>query len=193
MKKYSDWLAQHYAHAQQVTAGTGIFPEILLSQAIIESAKAGKMPNTNLSVKYKNYFGIKAGANYKGKTAELQTGEFSPAGEYYKEAAKFRAYDSVLDSFADYVRVLKHKRYNKARAAGSITEQAEEIKKAGYSTAPDYATTIAALAQSIKNAGATLVTAAGKAAAASPAGAGTAALAVAAAAAAAFYLFTKRK
>jgi len=183
--RYGEWIKEHYAQAQEVTAGTGIFPEILLAQAIIESAKNGKMPNTNLSKKYKNYFGIKAGKNYKGKTVQLITGEYSAAGDYYKEPAAFRAYDSAKESFKDYVKVLKHKRYKKALAASTAEQQAAEIKKAGYSTAPDYAKVITALAQTIKGAAGSLVTAA-KAAPASTMAAGALALAAAA------YLLTSK-
>ena len=137
--KYSDWIAAHYNDAKQVTAGTGIFPEVLLAQAIIESAKNGKMPGTQLARQYNNYFGIKAGKNYKGATVNMKTGEFTPAGNYYTEGALFRAYDNVQDSFADYVRVLKNKRYDKARQATTVAAQAAAIKAAGYSTAPNYA------------------------------------------------------
>ena len=182
---YAKWIAEHYEHAKQVTAGTGIFPEVLLSQAIIESSKDGLMPNTELSKKYNNYFGIKAGKKYNGKAVTLSTGEFSPAGDYYKEPAAFRAYDNVKDSFADYVRVLKNKRYAAARAAGSVEEQANEIKKAGYSTAPNYASTLTALAQTIKSAAGSVVTAAKG----SPVKSAALALTVAGA----LYLLTKQK
>lgn len=155
---YTTWLKENYPAAVDVTAGTGIFPEVLLSQAIIESAKAGKMPGTILARVHNNYFGIKAGKKYKGKVVNMVTGEFSPAGAYYKEPANFRAYNSPADSFADYVKLLKNKRYDEARAATTAEAQAHALQAAGYSTAPTYGETIAALATTIKNAAGALAT-----------------------------------
>lgn len=154
---YTAWLQQNFPAAIKATAGTGIFPEVLLSQAIIESAKAGKMPGTILAREHNNYFGIKAGKKYTGKVVNMVTGEFSPAGAYYKEPANFRAYNSPADSFADYVKLLQNKRYEAVRAATTAEAQAHALQAAGYSTAPTYGETIAALATTIKNAAGALV------------------------------------
>lgn len=157
--KYSDWLASNYAAAVKVTEGTGIFPEVLLSQAIIESAKGGKMPGTKLAREYNNYFGIKAQKGYKGKAVNMQTGEYNSDGEHYMTGANFRVYNSPADSFADYVKFLSGKRYKKAREAKSAMAQAAALQAAGYSTAPDYGEKVAALATTIKNAAGALATA----------------------------------
>ena len=152
MKKsrYSDWLNNNYKAAAEITAGTGIFPEILLAQAVIESAKNGVMPGTILSKKHNNYFGIKAGRNYKGSTVNMNTGEYTPGGEAYSIRDDFRSYKSPAASFADYVKLLQSKRYAKVLKASTPAAQAAALKAAGYSTAPDYADKIAAMADVIK-------------------------------------------
>ena len=171
MSKYSAWLKDNYPAAVEVTAGSGIFPETLLAQAIIESAKNSKMPGSELSRLHNNYFGIKAGSKkYKGATVNFKTGEFNTAGDYYKEPADFRKYKTPADSFKDYVKFLQGKRYAKARAASTIQAQAAALQAAGYSTAPNYAETIAALAQTIKSAAGSLVSTVKKAPGKSAAG-----------------------
>lgn len=148
--KYSDWLNANYQTAADITAGTGIFPEILLSQAIIESAKNGTMPGTILAKKHNNYFGIKAGKKYTGRTVNMNTGEYTAGGDAYSIRDNFRAYNTPAESFADYVKLLQSKRYAKALTATSPDAQAAALKAAGYSTAPDYAEKIAAMANVIK-------------------------------------------
>jgi flagellar protein FlgJ len=186
--RYSAWIIENYPAAQAATAGTGIFPEVLLSQAIIESSKKGAMPGSDLAKIHNNFFGIKAGKSWKGKKTNYNTGEFTPGGEYYKERADFRAYNSPAESFADYVKLLQGKRYAAARKAITADRQAIEIKKAGYSTAPDYAEKVAALANTIKSASAELLS---KAAGAAGKNKGKLLLLLAAAAAAAIALKNK--
>lgn len=185
-QRYSDWLSNNIFAAEKVTAGTGIFPEVLLSQAIIESAKNGKMPGTMLAAKHNNYFGIKAGKSWKGATVNMKTGEFTKAGDYYTMADSFRKYNSPAESFADYVKLLHNKRYAAALEATTPRAQAAALQAAGYSTNPDYSKIVSALAESIKNAGSAL-----KKTVSTTAGAGAAALATLAGIM--FYVTTKSK
>ena len=53
-----------------------------------------------------NLFGIKAGAGWKGPVAEVTTTEYVD-GEPRKVTAKFRAYASYDESFADYAQLMK--------------------------------------------------------------------------------------
>jgi flagellar protein FlgJ len=64
------------------------------------------------------------------------------------ETASFRAYTSVGDSFADYVKLLKNSpRYQNAlQAGGDVRGFAQGLQKAGYATDPSYAAKIAAIA-----------------------------------------------
>ena len=87
-----------------------------------------------------NLFGIKAGAGWTGKVAEVRTTEYIN-GEARKVTAKFRAYDSFEDSFRDYANLINNNpRYAQARAqTGSSYAYASGLQKAGYATDPEYA------------------------------------------------------
>jgi len=190
MKKsaYSDWILKNFPAALKVVSGTSIFPEVLLAQAIIESAKSGKMPGTILAREHNNYFGIKAGKNYSGSVVNMMTGEFSPSGTYAKEPAYFRKYSSPEESFRDYVKLLHNKRYRKALAASTPDAQALELQLAGYSTNPKYGETVAALANTIRNASGAIKETIKK----NPGTSGAVGLGLGAAVAAALYFYSKR-
>ena len=98
-----------------------------------EIRQKGGAPSNNL-------FGIKAGANWTGKVAEVTTTEFID-GAPQKRVARFRAYDSYADSFKDYARLISESpRYAKAREqTGSVQAFANGLQKAGYATDPQYA------------------------------------------------------
>ena len=87
-----------------------------------------------------NLFGIKAGASWTGKTAEVMTTEVID-GQPRKVMAKFRAYGSYDESFRDYARLMK----NNPRYAGVVTAGndaqgfAQGLQRAGYATDPAYA------------------------------------------------------
>lgn len=149
--KYKDWISANAELAKSVTESTGIFPEIMLAQAIIESAKNGVMPGTLLAKKYNNYFGIKAGPKWKGKTVNIETGEYEDGKLVTDYKSFFRVYGSPVDSFRDYVNFLQaNKRYTKALQAKTPEAQAIELQRAGYSTNPEYSKTISAMGNVIR-------------------------------------------
>lgn len=149
---------ENYASvARSVTTGTGIFPETLLAMAIIESSgRVGGIyvPGASvLSQRANNFFGIKAGGNWRGDVLEIKTKEFDKERGYYYESAKFRKYPSAQDGFKDYVSFLqKNQRYAKAGVftAPDYVTQITRIAKAGYATAPNYADVVSAVANQVK-------------------------------------------
>jgi flagellum-specific peptidoglycan hydrolase FlgJ len=144
------WIKKYYLDAVKATAGTGIFPETLLAQAIVESQKnnAQGWPEPGLSLNAKranNYFGIKKYPKWKGKTVDLPT-----PGDAQK-ISTFVVYDSVLDSFSGYVNFLKvNPRYGKALKATSYPEQIALIAAAGYAEGSNYKEIVTGIANSIK-------------------------------------------
>jgi flagellar protein FlgJ len=86
-----------------------------------------------------NLFGIKAGANWGGPVAEVTTTEYI-GGVARKVTAKFRAYASYAESFADYARLMKNSpRYAAVTQADTPREFAQGLQNAGYATDPAYA------------------------------------------------------
>jgi len=151
-KRYSPFIAK-------AVKGTGILVGTVLAQAIIESqgkvsSGAYEVGASKLSREANNYFGIKC-HNWKGKTYNINTGEYTSSGEYYVEKGScFRAYPSVQDSIKDYVKFLKENpRYDKAGVfkAKTVREQAEALKRGGYATALNYPSTIESVYNGIKN------------------------------------------
>lgn len=144
------FVQQHSAAAQQAEAATGIPATFMVSQAALETGwgrKEIKHPDGSPSY---NLFGIKAGANWKGPTADVTTTEYV-AGKPQKVVQKFRAYSSYADSFTDYAKLMKDSpRYqnavasaqaasSKGRVVAAATGFAAGLQRAGYATDPAYA------------------------------------------------------
>lgn len=136
----SNFVHQHAKVAHEVEKATGIPANFMIGQAGHETGW-GKF-----EIKHKsgdsshNLFGIKAGAGWTGKVAEVTTTEFVD-GVAQKGKARFRAYDSYADAFKDYARMISESpRYAKVKEqASSAIAFATGLQKAGYATDPDYA------------------------------------------------------
>lgn len=139
-----DFVNKHSDAAAKIEKTSGIPASYMLGQAGHETGwgkfeikQKGGAPSFNL-------FGIKAGAGWTGKVAEVTTTEYVN-GVAEKKVAKFRAYDSYEDSFKDYARMISDSpRYAKVKAqvqtgAGSAHAFASGLQKAGYATDPEYA------------------------------------------------------
>lgn len=134
------FVQQHSSVAADVERATGIPASFMLGQAGHETGwgkheirQKGGAPSHNL-------FGIKTGASWTGKVAEVTTTEYVD-GVAQKRVARFRAYDSPAESFKDYARLISQSpRYAKAREqTGSVYAYASGLQKAGYATDPQYA------------------------------------------------------
>jgi flagellum-specific peptidoglycan hydrolase FlgJ len=132
----------------EVVKGTGLFPSLMMAQAILESSdKHGVPGNSTLARMHNNHFGIKADKSWLGpkvnlKTREVIDGSDVVIGDF------FRVYEDVTQSFRDRVTFLKrHARYTKAGVftAKSPEEQAEALQTAGYATDPKYASILKSL------------------------------------------------
>lgn len=133
----SQWATKYAPMAVKVSQGTGIFPETILSFAIVESQ--GKGPDGNYypgldltSRKANNYFGIKAYPKWKGPVIELPTSRDST------KKSKFVVYDSVEASFQGFIDFLKRNPiYTKKGVfeAPDFQTQIIRIGAAGYAEA----------------------------------------------------------
>ncbi len=87
-----------------------------------------------------NLFGIKAGAGWHGPVAETTTTEVVD-GVARKTVARFRAYASHAESFADYARLMQDSpRYQAVLREGQDASGfAQGLQRAGYATDPAYA------------------------------------------------------
>jgi flagellar protein FlgJ len=135
-----NFVRQHSDVANKIEKASGIPASFMLGQAGHETGwgrheikMKGGAPSFNL-------FGIKAGAGWTGKVAEVTTTEYVN-GVAKKQVARFRAYDSYEASFKDYARLISDTpRYSQAKLqTGSAHAFASGLQKAGYATDPDYA------------------------------------------------------
>jgi len=147
-KGAAGFVEQHQDAARAAEAKTGIPATFMISQAALETGWGRKeIRHADGSPSY-NLFGIKAGANWKGPVAEITTTEYVN-GQPQKTVARFRAYSSYAESFADYAKLMQDSpRYAgvASRAAkgqlqgqGGAVAFAQGLQKAGYATDPAYA------------------------------------------------------
>ncbi len=134
------FVQQHQDAAARIEQTSGIPASYMIGQAAHETGWGRReIKHADGSTSF-NLFGIKAGAGWTGKVAEVTTTEYVN-GEPRKMKAKFRAYDSYEDSFRDYAKLINNSpRYEKVRSqTSSPLAFATELKRAGYATDPDYA------------------------------------------------------
>ena len=134
------FVRQHAQAAEAAEKATGIPSEHILGQAALESGWGRKEPRMADGSTSHNLFGIKAGASWKGKVAEVTTTEYI-GGVARKVTAKFRAYDSYEEAFKDHARLLTQSpRYSQTVAQADTAQGfAKGLQKAGYATDPAYA------------------------------------------------------
>jgi len=127
-------------HAEEASRATGIPAKFMLGQAALESGWGKRVIKGTDGSNSHNLFGIKAGADWKGKVAEAVTTEYVN-GKAQRKVERFRAYDSYADSFKDYAKLLaSNPRYEKVLASGGDASHfAQGLQRAGYATDPHYA------------------------------------------------------
>jgi len=116
---------------------TGVFPSVLIAQAIKEGASG----TSKLARMFNNLFGHIASSSWSGKV-----------GQTVKGGKLWRWYNSWSDSIEAHVQVLRGGRYRIAGVLAAKTpfEQAIALQKAGYNAGPDKNAYAASLAQIIK-------------------------------------------
>ena len=136
----SSFVQSHTAAAIAVEKTSGIPASYMVGQAGHETGWGRHEIKMKGGANSFNLFGIKAGAGWTGKVAEVSTTEYVN-GVAHKTTARFRAYDSYEDSFKDYARLITQSpRYAQAsQQTESAHAFATSLKKAGYATDPDYA------------------------------------------------------
>jgi LysM repeat protein len=118
---------------------TGVPASIKLAQGILESG-AG---SSTLARNAKNHFGMKCGAEWRGKTFYLQDDDFDQEGKLIESC--FRVYETAEESFIAHSDFLRDP--NKAYRYGFLfrldskdyKRWANGLQSAGYATSPTYA------------------------------------------------------
>lgn len=147
-----DFIRQMLPHAEKAAREIGVDPHALLAQAALETGWGKSVPGTAAGDSSFNLFGIKAGSQWSGATANVPTLEFED-GVAVKKIERFRSYESAAASFEDYAKLIgSSARYENARGSGSdVASFAAALQQGGYATDPNYARKIVAVANEVRN------------------------------------------
>ena len=106
----------------------------IIAQAILESGW-GK---SGLASKYHNYFGLKCGSSWKGKSVNMATKEEYKVGTLTNIRDNFRVYDSMEAGVKGYFDFINTSRYANLKGVKSPEEYMRRIKADGYATSSKY-------------------------------------------------------
>lgn len=137
-------------YAQQAAPQLGVEPRTLIAHAALETGWGRSTPRGPAGEPSFNLFGVKAGPAWRGEAVGSATTEYE-AGVAGRRVERFRAYDSVGGSVADYVELLRGSpRYAAALGTGGDSGAfAEALQRGGYATDPDYARKLSAVADGV--------------------------------------------
>ena len=106
----------------------------IIAQAIIESGW-GK---SGLASKYHNYFGLKCGSSWKGKSVNMTTKEEYKVGTMTNIRDNFRVFDDFDDGIRGYFEFINTSRYKNLKGVKSPEEYVRRLKADGYATSSKY-------------------------------------------------------
>ncbi|MBS0288369.1 MAG: flagellar assembly peptidoglycan hydrolase FlgJ [Proteobacteria bacterium] len=135
IKEFIDTLLPH---AKAAASLIGIDPKVLLAQSALETGWGKHILQHEDGASSHNLFGVKADKKWEGNSILAQTLEYAE-DKAQQIKATFKSYDNYLESFMDYMNLLKNKRYEKAlNNAHDPKAFLTELHKAGYATDPNY-------------------------------------------------------
>lgn len=133
-------------YAKKAASVLGVDHLMLLAQSALETGWGKHVLSDANGNSSNNVFNIKAGGNWDKPSANHTTLEFED-GIVKKEQADFRVYESLAESFDDYVQfITESERYKKAvEHAKDAISFITELKQAGYATDPLYISKVKAV------------------------------------------------
>ena len=106
----------------------------IIAQAILESGW-GK---SKLAATYHNYFGLKCGTKWTGKSVNMNTQEEYEPGVLTTIADNFRVFDSMEEGVKGYFEFIQLSRYQNLKGITDPKTYLETIKEDGYATSSAY-------------------------------------------------------
>lgn len=130
-----EFIEQIAAYVKKYAASYGILVHSpIIAQAILESGW-GK---SKLAATYHNYFGLKCGTKWTGKSVNLTTQEEYEPGTLTTIKDNFRVYDSMEEGVKGYFEFIQLSRYQNLRGITDPRTYLETIKADGYATSSEY-------------------------------------------------------
>jgi len=147
----ADWNSREFVQqlwpwALEAAKQLGLRPQALVAQSALETGWGQHMLRQNDGSPSYNLFNIKADKRWDGDRVAVNSLEYED-GVAVKKRNHFRAYDSLRDSFHDYVAFLKdNPRYREAlESVADPGRYFSALQQAGYATDPRYAEKIQAV------------------------------------------------
>lgn len=110
----------------------------IIAQAILESGWGKSV----LASKYHNYFGLKCGSSWSGKSVNMTTKEEYKVGTLTNIRDNFRVYDSMEAGVKGYFVFINKKRYANLKGVTDPEIYVKNIKADGYATSSTYVANI---------------------------------------------------
>ena len=110
------------------------FPSAIIAQACLESNYGKSL----LASKYNNFFGLKCGSFWRGRSVNMWTKEEYKIGTLTDIKDNFRVYNDIEDGVRGYFNFISTTRYKNLKEATSPRDYLAKIKYDGYATASNY-------------------------------------------------------
>lgn len=137
-----EFIEQLAGYVKKYAASYGICVHSpIIAQGILESGW-GK---SKLAATYHNYFGLKCGTKWTGKSVNLTTQEEYQPGTLTTIKDNFRVYDNMEEGVKGYFEFIQLARYQNLKGITDPKKYLETIKDDGYATSSDYVTNCYAL------------------------------------------------
>ena len=129
------FIKQIAGYVQKYAASYGIMVHSApIAQAILESGWG----ESKLAAVYHNYFGLKCGTKWTGKSVNLSTMEEYEPGTLTQIKDNFRAYESMEEGVKGYFEFIQLARYQNLRGITDPETYLKTIKADGYATSSSY-------------------------------------------------------
>ena len=130
-----EFIEQIAAYVKKYAASFGICVHSpIIAQAILESGW-GK---SKLAATYHNYFGLKCGTKWTGKSVNMNTQEEYEPGTLTTIADNFRVFDSMEEGVKGYFEFIQLSRYQNLKRITDPKIYLETIRVDGYATSSTY-------------------------------------------------------
>ena len=106
----------------------------VISQAVLESGWG----ESRLTSQYYNYFGLKCGTRWTGRSVNMRTKEEYREGTLTSIRDNFRVFDSMEEGVKGYFEFIQLERYRNLRGIRDPREYLETIRADGYATSFSY-------------------------------------------------------
>ena len=106
----------------------------IIAQAILESGWG----RSTLASKYHNYFGLKCGSSWTGKSVNLRTSEEYEIGVHTQIRDNFRVFDDMESGIKGYFDFINYSRYANLKGVTDPETYVNNIKNDGYATSSKY-------------------------------------------------------